>query len=51
MECFLLTPLIFDLLEKQEPGKGGKIQLTDAIVELNKFQRVFAKQFDVNDST
>ena len=43
---YLLTPQIFDLLEKQEPGAGGEIQLTDAIDELNKTQRVFAKRFD-----
>jgi UTP--glucose-1-phosphate uridylyltransferase len=42
---YLLTPQIFDLLEKQEPGKGGEIQLTDAIDTLNKTQRVFAKEF------
>lgn len=43
---YLLTPQIFELLEKQEPGVGGEIQLTDAIDELNKTQRVFAKRFD-----
>ncbi len=42
---YLLTPQIFDLLEKQEPGVGGEIQLTDAIDALNKTQRVFAKEF------
>lgn len=43
---YLLTPEIFDILEKQEPGAGGEIQLTDAIDTLNKTQRVFAKRFD-----
>lgn len=43
---YLLTPEIFELLEKQEPGKGGEIQLTDAIDTLNKSQQVMAKQFD-----
>ncbi|NRR75624.1 UTP--glucose-1-phosphate uridylyltransferase GalU [Tetragenococcus halophilus] len=42
---YLLTPEIFDLLEKQEPDQGGEIQLTDAIDELNKTQRVFAQEF------
>lgn len=42
---YLLTPQIFDLLEKQAPGVGGEIQLTDAIDALNKTQRVFAKEF------
>lgn len=42
---YLLTPQIFDILEKQAPGAGGEIQLTDAIDTLNKTQRVFAHQF------
>ena len=42
---YLLTPEIFDILEKQEPGAGGEVQLTDAIDTLNLTQRVFAKQF------
>ena len=42
---YLLTPEIFEILEKQEPGAGGEIQLTDAIDTLNLTQRVFAKQF------
>lgn len=42
---YLLTPEIFDVLETQEPGAGGEIQLTDAIDRLNKTQRVFAHEF------
>lgn len=42
---YLMTPEIFDILEHLEPGKGGEIQLTDAIDILNKTQRVFAKEF------
>ncbi|MGY3777244.1 UTP--glucose-1-phosphate uridylyltransferase GalU [Isobaculum melis] len=42
---YLLTPEIFGMLDKQEPGAGGEIQLTDAIDALNKTQRVFAHQF------
>ncbi|AYW46611.1 UTP--glucose-1-phosphate uridylyltransferase GalU [Tetragenococcus koreensis] len=42
---YLLTPEIFSLLEKQQPGQGGEIQLTDSIDELNKTQRVFAQEF------
>lgn len=42
---YLLTPEIFDILEKQEPGAGGEIQLTDAIDTLNLTQRVFAKNY------
>lgn len=42
---YLLTPEIFDVLAKQKPGKGGEIQLTDAIDTLNQTQRVFAHEF------
>ncbi|MBS7346108.1 MAG: UTP--glucose-1-phosphate uridylyltransferase GalU [Candidatus Sacchiramonaceae bacterium] len=42
---YLLTPEIFDLLEDQEIGAGGEVQLTDAIDRLNKTQRVFAREF------
>lgn len=42
---YLLTPEIFSVLEEQEPGAGGEIQLTDAIDTLNKTQRVFAHEF------
>lgn len=31
---YILTPDIFDILEKQKPGAGGEIQLTDALKEL-----------------
>lgn len=33
---YLLTPEIFDVLRKTEPGRGGEIQLTDAIEVLVK---------------
>jgi UTP--glucose-1-phosphate uridylyltransferase len=31
---YVLRPEVFDVLEKTEPGKGGEIQLTDALEEL-----------------
>lgn len=31
---YVLSPVIFDILERTEPGKGGEIQLTDALQEL-----------------
>jgi len=43
---YILTPEIFPILEKQEPGKGGEIQLTDAILELSKEQTVYGFQFE-----
>jgi len=42
---YLLTPEIFDILADQKPGRGGEIQLTDAIYTMNKTQRVFAHVF------
>jgi UTP--glucose-1-phosphate uridylyltransferase len=33
---YVLQPEIFDILEHTEPGKGGEIQLTDALQELAK---------------
>jgi UTP--glucose-1-phosphate uridylyltransferase len=46
MGRYILTPEIFQYLEEQEAGAGGEIQLTDAIQKLNKFQRVFAYDFE-----
>ncbi|WP_029146258.1 UTP--glucose-1-phosphate uridylyltransferase GalU [Microbacterium luticocti] len=31
---YVLPPEVFDILERTEPGKGGEIQLTDALQEL-----------------
>src|SRR5690606_11522858 len=31
---YVLQPEVFDILERTEPGKGGEIQLTDALQEL-----------------
>ena len=33
---YLLTPEIFDVLRQTKPGRGGEIQLTDAIAELTR---------------
>ena len=51
---YLLKPEIFSILESQEAGAGGEIQLTDAINTLNQYQRVFARnytgtRYDVGD--
>lgn len=45
---YLLTPEIFDILAHTKPGRGGEIQLTDAIDTMNKTQRVFAHVFTGN---
>lgn len=46
MGRYLLTPEIFDILENQETGAGGEIQLTDAIQTLNQTQDVYAYDFE-----
>lgn len=46
MGRYLLTPEIFALLENQETGAGGEIQLTDAIQKLNEIQSVYAYDFE-----
>jgi UTP--glucose-1-phosphate uridylyltransferase len=43
---YILTPDIFPVLERQQPGKGGEIQLTDALVELSRKSSVFGYRFD-----
>ncbi|GAE94766.1 UTP-glucose-1-phosphate uridylyltransferase [Gracilibacillus boraciitolerans JCM 21714] len=46
MGRYILSPEIFDYLDLQKIGAGGEIQLTDAIQQLNKNQRVFAYDFE-----
>ncbi|MCL7746063.1 UTP--glucose-1-phosphate uridylyltransferase GalU [Halalkalibacter alkaliphilus] len=43
---YILSPKIFDILEQQEPGAGGEIQLTDAIASLNLQEAVYAYDFE-----
>jgi len=43
---YILTPRIFTLLENTPKGAGGEIQLTDAIAELLKNERVLAYEFE-----
>ena len=43
---YVLTPKIFELLEDQEEGIGGEIQLTDAIKRLIEFEKVYAYEFE-----
>jgi len=46
MGRYVLTPEIFAILEKQETGAGGEIQLTDAIQMLNETKGVYAYDFE-----
>ncbi|MDV2988989.1 MAG: UTP--glucose-1-phosphate uridylyltransferase [Dehalogenimonas sp.] len=43
---YLLMPQIFEALSRVKPGKGGEIQLTDAIQLLLEDQPVFACEFE-----
>ena len=42
---YVLTPKIFECLEKVKPGKGGEIQLTDGIADLMQYEDVLAYRF------
>ena len=51
---YILDPEIFTILEKTEPGRGGEIQLTDAIRVLAGQQAVYAynfygRRYDIGD--
>lgn len=51
---YIIEPDIFGLLERAKPGKGGEIQLTDALRELNRKKRMVAyrlegTRYDVGD--
>lgn len=42
---YILTPDIFDILRETRPGKGGEIQITDALLEQAKQGKVIAYKF------
>ena len=42
---YILTPDIFDILQNTVPGKGGEIQITDALLEQAKEGQVIAYKF------
>lgn len=42
---YILTPDIFDLIEETEPGKGGEIQITDALMAQAERGMVMAYKF------
>lgn len=51
---YIIQPAIFDILERQVPGAGGEIQLTDALKVLALQQDVYAyvfegRRYDVGD--
>ena len=51
---YIITPTIFEILENTSPGKGGEIQLTDALETLISQEAMYAynfegKRYDVGD--
>lgn len=51
---YIINPLIFEILEHTKPGKGGEIQLTDALNVLAQREAMYAydfigKRYDVGD--
>lgn len=42
---YILTPDIYDILKTTKPGKGGEIQITDALMEQAKSGNVIAYKF------
>ncbi|MBU3188422.1 UTP--glucose-1-phosphate uridylyltransferase GalU [Clostridium bowmanii] len=51
---YIITPEIFDILDNTAPGKGGEIQLTDALKTLISKQEMYAyvfegRRYDVGD--
>ena len=43
---YIITPRIFEILEETKPGKGGEIQLTDALLQLVKEEAMYAYDFE-----
>lgn len=43
---YIITPEIFDILENLPPGKGGEVQLTDALKLLSKKEAMYAYNFE-----
>ena len=43
---YIITPKIFEILEKTAPGKGNEIQLTDALLKLIEEEAMYAYDFE-----
>jgi UTP--glucose-1-phosphate uridylyltransferase len=42
----VLTPEIFDSIESVEPGRGGEIQLTDALKHMLRNRPIYGYRFE-----
>lgn len=43
---YIITPRIFKILEETKPGRGGEIQLTDALSKLIDEEAIYAYEFE-----
>ncbi|MFD0869659.1 UTP--glucose-1-phosphate uridylyltransferase [Chlamydia abortus] len=43
---YILTPRIFDLIRGLAPGRGGEIQLTDALQQLTRYEPLFGYLYE-----
>ncbi|RUM62120.1 MAG: UTP--glucose-1-phosphate uridylyltransferase, partial [Persephonella sp.] len=43
---YILTPKIFDMLKKTPFGKGGEIQLTDALLNLLNYEVIYSTEME-----
>lgn len=43
---YIINPEVFPILEATKPGRGNEIQLTDALKELAKLQKMYAYNFE-----
>lgn len=43
---YIITPQIFEILEETKPGRGGEIQLTDALSKLINEEAIYAYEFE-----
>ena len=46
---YLLTPKVMEILPYVKPGRGGEIQLTDALVELQRHEEIHAVVIDPSE--
>jgi len=43
---YILTPRIFEMIERVKPGAGGELQLTDAIKALLQYEKVYGFHYE-----
>lgn len=43
---YIISPRIFDILDRTIPGKNSEIQLTDALMELTNYEAIYAYDFE-----